>query len=219
MPMTSSIWRRTFSGSAAGRSILLITGTMARLLFDRQVDVGQRLRLDPLGSVDHQHRALARGQRARHLVVEVDVPGRVDQVQLVGLAVGGLVGEPHGRRLDGDAALALEVHAVEELRLALPVGQRARRVEQAIGQGRLAVIDVGDDGEVADEAGRRGHEREGRRVAAALAPAGDVKRELPGEIVPFFFEHQIDPLADVLGDRDRVLAFKSLSCSFCSGVM
>ncbi len=33
MPMTSSIWRRTFSGSAAGRSILLMTGTIVRLLF------------------------------------------------------------------------------------------------------------------------------------------------------------------------------------------
>ena len=33
MPTTSSIWRRTVSGSAAGRSILLMTGTMVRLLF------------------------------------------------------------------------------------------------------------------------------------------------------------------------------------------
>ena len=64
-----------------------MTGTIARLLFDRQVDVGQRLRLDALRGVDDQHRALAGGQRARHLVVKVDVPGRVDEVQLVGLAV------------------------------------------------------------------------------------------------------------------------------------
>ena len=34
MPMTSSIWRLAFSGSADGRSILLITGTMARLCSD-----------------------------------------------------------------------------------------------------------------------------------------------------------------------------------------
>ena len=46
-----------------------------------------RLRLDALRGVDDQQRALARGQRARDLVGEVDVAGRVDQVQLVGLAV------------------------------------------------------------------------------------------------------------------------------------
>ena len=48
---------------------------------DRQVGVGQRLRLDALRRVDQQQRALAGGQRARHLVAEVDVPGRVDQVE------------------------------------------------------------------------------------------------------------------------------------------
>ena len=41
----------------------------------RQVEVRQRLRLDALGGVDQQHRALARLQRPRHLVGEVDVPG------------------------------------------------------------------------------------------------------------------------------------------------
>ncbi len=34
MPITSSICLRTPSGSAAGRSILLITGTIARLLLE-----------------------------------------------------------------------------------------------------------------------------------------------------------------------------------------
>ena len=42
--------------------------------------------------------------------------GRVDQVQVVGLAVGGRVLDPHGLRLDRDPALALEVHRVEHLR-------------------------------------------------------------------------------------------------------
>ncbi len=46
-----------------------------------QVEVGQRLRLDALRGVDQQHRALAGGQRAGHLVGEVDVAGGVDQVQ------------------------------------------------------------------------------------------------------------------------------------------
>ena len=40
---------------------------------DRQVGVGQRLRLDALAGVDHQQRALAGGQAAADLVGEVHV--------------------------------------------------------------------------------------------------------------------------------------------------
>ena len=41
--------------------------------------------------------------------------GRVDQVEDVILAVAGAVFEPHRLRLDGDAALALDVHGIEHL--------------------------------------------------------------------------------------------------------
>ena len=54
---------------------------------DGEVGVGDGLGLDALGGVDQQDRALAGGQATRDLVVEVDVAGRVDQVELVGLAV------------------------------------------------------------------------------------------------------------------------------------
>ena len=54
-------------------------------------------------------------------------------------------------RLDGDAPLALEVHRVEDLRLHLARLQRAGELEEPIREGRLAVVDVRDDGEVTDE--------------------------------------------------------------------
>ena len=54
---------------------------------DGRVGVGDRLRLDALGGVDDQQRALAGGQAARDLVGEVHVARGVDQVQVVGLAV------------------------------------------------------------------------------------------------------------------------------------
>ena len=60
------------------------------VVLDRLVDVGERLRLDPLRGVDHQQRAFAGGEAAADLVGEVDVAGRVHQVELVGLAVGRL---------------------------------------------------------------------------------------------------------------------------------
>ena len=49
----------------------------------REEEIRQRLRLDALRRVDDEDRALARGERARHLVREVDVPRRVDEVELV----------------------------------------------------------------------------------------------------------------------------------------
>ena len=86
---------------------------------DSQISVGQGLRLHALAGVHHQQRALARGQRPRNLVAEVHVPRRVDQVQLVGVAVVRLVHHAHGVRLDGDAALPLQIHIVQNLCLHL----------------------------------------------------------------------------------------------------
>ena len=57
----------------------------------RQVRVGDRLRLDALSCVDDEQHALARCERARDLVGEVDVSGGVDQVELVRLTIIGLV--------------------------------------------------------------------------------------------------------------------------------
>src|SRR5213075_1480660 len=56
---------------------------------ERQVQVGQRLRLDALGGVDEQHGALAGGQAAGDLVAEVDVAGGVDEVEHVLLVFAG----------------------------------------------------------------------------------------------------------------------------------
>ncbi len=118
---------------------------------DRVIGVGQRLRLDALAGIDHQQRALAGGERAADLVGEVDMARRVHQVQHVGLAVLRRVVEPHGLRLDGDAALALDVHRIEHLVVELALAHRAAAHQQAIGQRALAVVDMGDDREIADQ--------------------------------------------------------------------
>ncbi len=79
--------------------------------------------------------------------------GRVDEIQLVEIAIVGFVIEPHSVRLDGDAALALEVHGVEHLLHHLALRKRAGDFEQAIRKRGLAVVDVRDDREVPDESG------------------------------------------------------------------
>ena len=137
-------------GLGAGQVDLVQARDQLEPGLDREVGVGQRLGLDALRGVDDEQRALARGQRARDLVGEVDVPGRVDEVQLVGLAVARGVEDAHGLGLDRDPALALEVHRVQDL------GPHRARVDglghlqDAIGQRRLPMVDVGDDREVAD---------------------------------------------------------------------
>ena len=125
------------------------------IVVERLIDIGERLRLHPLRGIDHQQRALAGGEAAVHLIGEIDMARRVDQVQLVELAVLGAVIEAHGLRLDGDAALALDVHGIEHLLLHLPRGQAAAELDQPVCQRRLAVIDMGDDGEVTDAGKRR----------------------------------------------------------------
>ena len=76
--------------------------------------------------------------------------GRVDHVQIVGDAVLRRIGQAHGLCLDRDAALALNIHAVEHLRVHLTRGQAAAILDQPVGKGRLPVIDMGDDREISD---------------------------------------------------------------------
>ena len=117
---------------------------------DRLIDIRQRLRLDPLRGIDDQQRAFDRAHRARDLVGEVHMAGGVDQVQRVFLPVLGLVDQPDGLRLDRDPALALDVHTVKQLLLHLTLGHRAGVLDQPVGQRRFPVVDMRDDGEIAD---------------------------------------------------------------------
>ena len=100
---------------------LVEAGDDLEIVLHREIAVGERLGLDALGGVDHEHDTLACGQRAAHLVAEVDVTGRVDQVVHVPVPVDADV-----LGLDRDAALALEIHRVEILRLHVAGFDRAR---------------------------------------------------------------------------------------------
>jgi hypothetical protein len=110
----------------------------------RQVEVGQGLGLDSLGRVHDQDRPFAGGERAGDLVGEVHVPGGVDEVERVLLAVARLVQEAHRVGLDGDPALLLQVHRVQDLVHRLLGVHGPGEGEEAVGQGGLAVVDVSD---------------------------------------------------------------------------
>ena len=107
-----------------------------------------RLRHRPFDRVDQQQHAVHHGQHALDLAAEVGVAGRVDDVDARAAVLDGAV-----LRQDGDAALTLDVVRVHDaLAHVLVRGEGAGLLQQAVDQGGLAVIDVRDDGDVADRA-------------------------------------------------------------------
>ena len=129
---------------------LVDNGDDRQVVVEGEVGMGECLRLYALRGVDDEEGAFAGRQRARDLVREVDVARRIDQIQLVLAAVGGVVEHADGLRLDGDALLALQVHRVQHLLLHGALRDGAGQLQQAVGEGRFSVVDVGDDAEVAD---------------------------------------------------------------------
>jgi hypothetical protein len=152
--------RGVLLGVGRGKVDLVEDRNDLQVVVQRQVQIGEGLGFDSLRSVNEQDRPLARRKRARDLVGEIDVAGSVDHVERK---------RPVGRgprhadrlRLDRDAALTLDVHAVEILRAHVAICDHAGDLQHAVGQRGLAMVDVGDDAEVADQLwrGRRRLER------------------------------------------------------------
>ena len=96
---------------------------------------------------------------------------RVDQVQLIVPPVTGPVGQRDALGLDGDAALAFQVHGIQHLVRHLPLGQAAADLNKAISQRRFSMIDVCDDRKISyvTEFSQRAVtsiKKRGRRIAA-----------------------------------------------------
>src|SRR5271163_2139453 len=94
------------------------------------------------------------------------------------------VDHPDVLGLDGDPPLALNVHGVEVLLPHEAGVDGPGHLENAVGQGRLAVVDMADDGEVANLLYGNGSGcGEGRRHSPSIVPAlvgapGRLAREL-----------------------------------------
>ena len=98
-----------------------------------------------LGGVHQQDHAVDHLQHALHLAAKVGVARGIDDVDLDALVGAGAV---FGQ--DGDAALTLDVAAVHDaLGHDLVVAERAALAEHGVHQGGLAVVNMGDDGHVA----------------------------------------------------------------------
>ena len=124
---------------------------------DRQIISGSEkrvrnsLRFDALAGIDDEQSAFARGKRARHFVGKIDVTRRINQIELVLVAVLRGVMKANALRFNSDAAFALEVHGVEHLLVHFALRKRAGHLQQAVRERGLAVIDVRDDAKIAYE--------------------------------------------------------------------
>ena len=78
------------------------------------------------------------------------MPGRVDEIELIGFAVLRRVIQRYRLRLDGNAAFFLNIHGIQHLRFHLAFGQAAAILDKAVGKRGFAVVNMGDDGKIAD---------------------------------------------------------------------
>jgi hypothetical protein len=113
---------------------------------------GLGLRLDAGDGVEHGDRAVEHAERTLDLDGEVDVAGRVDDVDPMALPLA-----RRGGRGDRDAALALLRHPVHDGRALVDLADLVGAtgvVEDALGRRGLAGVDVRHDPDVAG-AGKR----------------------------------------------------------------
>jgi hypothetical protein len=72
------------------------------------------------------------------------------KIEDIGCSVVGSVIEADSLSLDGNSALTLQIHLVQELVLLIPVGKGAGILEKPVCKCGLAVVNMGDNGKVAD---------------------------------------------------------------------
>ncbi len=135
----------TSSMRAFGRSILLTTTMAWRPSSSALRRTNFVWGIGPSTAVDEQQAAVGHVEHAFDFAAEVGVAGRVDDVDADAVVFDrGVLGH------DRDALFAFERVRVEDERTdVLILAEDVGLLEEGIDQGGLAVVDVGDDGEVA----------------------------------------------------------------------
>ncbi len=117
------------------------------------------LRHRPFRGIDEDDGAIDHGENALHLAAEIGMAGRIDDIDAA------LLPGDRGRLgHDGDAALLFEIVRIHDaLGDALIFTKGAGLLQQTIDERRLAVVDMGDDGDIAQI-----HENPGSNVQSRL---------------------------------------------------
>ncbi len=122
-----------------------------KLMLKRLLQDEAGLRHRSLGGIDEQEHPVGHAQDALDFPAEIGVAGGVDQIDLRHYAIGGGKLDRHVLGQDGDSPLALEGIAIEErVLLDLTLAKIAALAQQRVDQRRFAMVDVGDDCDVAD---------------------------------------------------------------------
>ena len=137
------------------------------------------LRHDALGRIDQEHHAIDHGQDALHLAAEIGVAGRVDDVDARAMPLdAGAFGQ------DGDAALALQIVGIHgALGHVLVFAHRAGLLEELVHKRGLPMVDMGDDGNVANIHGYNSGSGSAayRRARSAPQSQGAARRRKPAK--------------------------------------
>ena len=140
----SKIMSWTSWGRASGRSTLLMTTMGRRPRRQRLHGDELGLRHRPFGGVDQHEDAVDHAEDALDLAAEIGMAGRIDDVDARILP-----GDRGAFGQDGDAALALQLVGIHRALGDLLIGaEGAALAQQLVDQRGLAVVDMGDDGEV-----------------------------------------------------------------------
>ena len=116
-------------------------------MLESHIEIRNRLCLNTLSSVDDKQCAFAGSDGAGDFVGEVHVPWGINQIEYVVLTIE-LVVHLDGVALNGDPALALEIHIIEYLLLKILPRDGLCRLQQAVSQGTLPMVDMGYNAKV-----------------------------------------------------------------------
>ena len=137
---------QNFLRAGVGAVDLINDENRLEIRFERLAEHVAGLRQRAFAGVDEQHDAVDHLEGALHLAAKIGVAGRVHDIDFYALI-------EHSRVLgeDGDAALAFQIVRVHDaLGHGLVIAKSAALPEHGVNQRGLAVIHVGNDGDVAN---------------------------------------------------------------------
>ena len=119
-------------------------------MIQRQITIGQRLRLNALRRVHYQKRAFTGSQASGHLVIKVNMSRRINQIERILLSVLCFIDQTDCLRLDRNAAFTFQIHIVKHLILHLSCRQQSRLFNNTVCQRRFAMINVCDNAKISN---------------------------------------------------------------------
>ena len=141
---------RDFIGNCARQVNLVDDGHDFQIVVECKIDISQRLGFHTLRRVDNEHRPVAGSERTRNFIIKVDMAGSINQVEDILFPVIRTINRADCLGFDRNASLPLQIHVVEDLVLHFTLCEKTCHLNDAVGEGGLAVVDVGYYTEIAD---------------------------------------------------------------------